>query len=464
MNLPQKFIDKILQVVDSDSFFLDDEILERYSRDETPELFALPDAVVIPENSAQVEKIVRLCYEYKIPITPRGAGTGVAGGSVPVAGGIVMSLEKLNRIIDIDRENLVAIVQPGVITGNVRRAVAEENLYYPPDPASVDSCSLGGNVATSAGGMTAFKYGTTKKFIQGVEIVFPPGKKVKLGGKMIKDVAGYDLLGILCGSEGTLGIFTEIMVRLVPLPKISVDLLAGFDSVDDAIRTGLSIVPETGMQPAAMEFIEREIVEIEEKFLERKMPLSNADAQLIVSVDGFDESTVEKQYFRIGEHLLSKGAMDVLVAKNRFNSELLWKARRSIREALRHRSPDIVAEDLAVPPSRTPELLLGAKKIGEKYNATIVGFGHIGDGNLHIDLLRDDMPDKQWTMVKDKIIPELLELAVELDGTITGEHGIGYIKRKYLHIGHNDFILNKMHSIKSSIDPMNLMNPQKIFP
>ena len=462
--LPKKFIDSISHIVSADSTIYDDDALEKYGCDETPELFALPDAVIIPENSAQVEKIVRLCYKYNISITPRGAGTGVAGGAVPVAGGIVLSLERLNQIIDIDRKNLIAVVQPGVITGNIQRAVAAENLYYPPDPASVDSCSIGGNVATCAGGMRAFKYGVTKKFVQGLEVIMPPGEKVKLGGKMIKDVSGYDLIGILTGSEGTLGIFTEIMLRLVPLPKYSVDLLAGFESVADCAKAALSIVSETGIQPAAMEFIEDEIVEIEEIFLERKMPLSGAKAQLIVSVDGFDEQTVENEYMRVGEHLFAKKATDVLVANNRFNSELLWEARRSIRDALRHRSPDIAAEDLAVPPTNTPDLLAGVKRIGERYNAKIVGFGHIGDGNLHIDLLRDDMSDEQWRLTKEKIVPELLKLAVKLDGTITGEHGIGYIKRKYLHLGRNNFIIDRMQAIKSSIDPMNLMNPQKIFP
>jgi len=464
MELSAKFLSALEKVVGPDNLLTDPEQMEKYSRDETPELSALPDAVVLCQNAEQVAKVVEICYEHDVPITPRGAGTGVAGGAVPVAGGIVLSVERMNKILEIDRKNLVAVAQPGVITGELQRAVESEGLYYPPDPASVDSCSIGGNVATSAGGMRAFKYGTTKKFVQGVEAVLPGGAKIRFGGRMIKDVAGYDLLGILVGSEGTLGIFTEITVKLLPKPAYSVDLLAGFETPDRCADAALSIVPETGIMPAALEFVEGEIIEMISETLERPLPMPDAGAHLIVSVDGFDEAEVERQYFAVGEHLLQKGAMDVLVARTRFHSELLWKSRRSIREAIRHRSPDIVAEDLAVPPSRVVELLEGVKKIGEKYGAQIVGFGHIGDGNLHIDLMRNQMEQPQWERAKRQIIPELFKLAISLGGTITGEHGIGCIKREYLPLMRTPPIIEAMKNIKKSWDPKNLMNPHKVFP
>ncbi|RKZ35121.1 FAD-binding oxidoreductase [bacterium] len=462
--LSKRFLQDINRILPSDCVITERDILTKYSHDETPELKAIPDMAIVPDNSDQIESVVRLCYEYDVPITPRGAGTGVAGGAVPINGGVVISLERLNKIIDIDTRNLIATVQPGVITGILQHAVAEENLYYPPDPASVDSCSIGGNVATAAGGMRAFKYGTTKKSVQGLEVIFPPGKKVNLGGKMIKDVAGYDLIGILTGSEGTLGIFTQIMVRLVQLPTFSVDLLAGFDSIDKAIQTALSIVPDTGVYPCAMEFMEGDIIQMVETFLDKKIPLSSANSQLIVSIDGMDEKMVENSYFRVGEHLLNCGAHDVLVASNRFNSELLWKARRSIREAIRHRSPDIAAEDVAVPPTRTPELIRGVKKIGDEHNVEIVGFGHIGDGNIHIDMLRNRLSDSQWEQKKNKVIPEILRLAVQLEGTITGEHGIGCIKRKYFHLAKNNFVIERMRKIKQALDSKGLLNPGKVFP
>jgi len=463
-NISKKYLNALYKELDEESVIITPEELEDYSHDETPELIAMPECVVIPKNSHQVEKIVRLSYEHGIAITPRGAGTGVAGGAIPVAGGIVLSLERLDKILEIDNKNLVAVVQPGVITGNLQRAVEEFGLYYPVDPASVDSCSIGGNIATCAGGMRAFKYGTTKKFVQGIEVIFPPGDNVRLGGKMIKDVAGYDLMGILIGSEGTLGVVTETILQLLPYPKFNIDLLAGFNSIQEAAEASLSIVPETGVYPAAMEIWEREITKMSECYLEKKLPFSDAAGQIIISIEGFDESQVKQDYMCIGEHLLSKGALDVLVASSRFESNKFWEARKSLRDAVRHRSPIIAAEDLAVPPSRTPELLAGAKKIGKKHAATIIGFGHIGDGNLHIDLLRDKMTDKQWAEAKGKIVPELLALAIELDGTITGEHGIGYIKRKYLHLGDKKFVIERMRAIKNAIDPQGLMNPQKVFP
>ncbi len=463
MKLTPKFLGELERIVGAENLLTDPADLEKYSRDETPELSALPDAAVVCETAEQVERVVKLCYEHDVPITPRGAGTGVAGGAVPVAGGIVLSVERMNKILEIDRENLVAVAQPGTITGNLQRAVEAEGLYYPPDPASVDSCSIGGNVATGAGGMRAFKYGTTKKFVQGVEVVLPGGFRARFGGKMIKDVAGYDLLGILVGSEGTLGIFTEVMVRLLPKPAYSVDLLAGFETPAQCAAAALSIVPETGIMPAAMEFIEGEIIQMISEVLEREIPLADSGAQLIVSVDGFDEAEVERQYFAVGEHLLARGARDVLVARTRTHSELLWRSRRSIREAIRHRSPDIVAEDLAVPPSRVVDLLDGVKRIGEKFGAQIVGFGHIGDGNLHIDLMRNRMEQEQWERAKRQIVPELFKLAVSLDGTITGEHGIGYVKRAFLPLMRPAPVIETMRQIKKSWDPKNLMNPEKIF-
>lgn len=463
MKIPNEFLDKLLSVIDSDCVLLDAESLEPYSHDETPDLQAYPDIVVKPENNEQVEKIVRLCYEYNIPITPRGAGTGVAGGSVPVVGGLVLSMERIDKIIDIDKGNMVAIVQPGLITGNLRGEVEKMDLYYPPDPASVDSCSIGGNVATCAGGMRAYKYGTTGKFVQGVKAILPPGNPISLGGRMIKDVAGYNLSSLLVGSEGTLGILTELTLRLVAKPTFSVDLLAGFESFEQGADALLTILPETGIHPAAMEFMEGEIVPLVEAILEEELPFHTAAVQTIVSFEGFSEEQTDNAMEVVGEHLLNKGAIDVLVAINRQESERLWRARRNIRDALRHRSPSIMAEDVAVPPTKVPELMVGMKKIGESNNATILGFGHIGDGNVHVDLLRDDMSDSEWENAKEIIVPKMLGLAVELGGTITGEHGIGFIKRKYLKMFYQDNFVSSIASIKKALDPRGLMNPQKVI-
>ena len=457
------FVYRLREIVGDERVLDDPDTIERYSCDETPELYSMPDLVVLPETSDEVAEVVKLCYENEVPITPRGAGTGVAGGAVPILGGVVVSLEKMKDIIEVDEKNLIARVQPGIITGEFQRKIESIGLYYPPDPASVDSCSLGGNVATSAGGMKAFKYGTTKNFVYGLEVVLPEGEKVRLGGKMIKDVAGYDLKSLIIGSEGTLGIITEVMVKLVPKPSFSAELLAGFESSSAAISAALRIIPKTGVYPAAMEFMEGEIVKLVEVLLEHELPMSDCAAQIIVALESFDETRLERELEVVGEHLLEEGAVDVLVAMTRPESERLWKARRSIRDAIRHRSKDIAAEDVAVPPTRIPELLEGVKKIGEKHGATILGFGHLGDGNMHIDLLRDSMEDDVWAAAKDEIVPEILGLAVKLGGTITGEHGIGYVKRKYLRMFYESPFVNTIATIKKAIDPKGLMNPEKII-
>ncbi len=458
----ERLISALVRAVGEENVITDPEKLEAYSRDESPELSAMPDLVVTPTSSGQVEAAVRACYEHFVPITPRGAGTGVAGGAVPVRGGLVLSLEKMKGIVEIDRKNLLARALPGTITANLQDAVEREGLYYPPDPASVDSCSIGGNAATNAGGMRAFKYGTTKKFVQGLEVVVPPGRLLRLGGKMIKDVAGYDILSLFVGSEGTLGIITEVMVRLLPKPAAVVDLLAGFSSVGDAAEAALSIVSATGVMPAAMELVESEVVDIVEKFSGKRLPLSGTN-QLIVSIDG-DVEQVDDDFVKVGEHLLSCGAKDVLVANMRTNREFLWKARRGIREALRSRSPDIVAEDVAVPPTQVPKLIDGIKRIAHESGTCIVAFGHVGDGNIHVDLLRDQMDRAQWEEAKRTIVPKILRLAVELGGTITGEHGIGYLKREYIHLCRSRYALEKMKALKDAIDPAGLMNPDKVFP
>ncbi|MCD6418532.1 FAD-binding protein [bacterium] len=462
--ISERVITSLRKILGEDSFIISPDDMEKYSCDETPEISAFPDAVALPKNPSQVEKIVSLCYEFSVPITPRGAGTGVVGGALPVGGGIVLSLERMDKIVDVDRKNLVAVVQPGVITGEIQRTVEAEGLFYPPDPASVDSCSIGGNVATCAGGMKAFKYGVTRNFVLGLDVVFPPGVSVKLRGKMIKNVAGYDLMNLFIGSEGTLGIATEITLRLFPKPKFSFDLLAGFSSVYDAVRSTLSIIPKTRVMPAAMEFMQGEIAPMVSRYLGRKVPFVDAGAQILVSLEGSDRKKLEEELMMVGEHLLDAGAIDVLAATSKFDSEKLWKARRSIRDAIRDISPDISAQDVSVPPSKIPELMQKIAKISDEENVKIVGFGHLGDGNMHIDLLREDMEDDIWCTKKEKTELKILSAAVELGGSITGEHGIGFIKRKYLDMAIGGENIRIMRAVKDAIDPKGLMNPHKIFP
>lgn len=462
--LDREFIERLAEIVGDENVLTEQSVLEPFGKDETPEIFSMPDIVAFPRDTAEIARIVALCYENNVPLTPRGAGTGVVGGAVPVCGGLVLSTAKMNQVVEIDKRNMVATVLPGMITGEFQRQLETEGLFYPPDPASVDSCSIGGNVATCAGGMRAVKYGTTRDFVRGLKVIVPPGEVLILGGKMIKDVAGYDLMRLIVGSEGTLGIIGEITVRLLPMPPFQIDLLAGFKTIGQALDAAFSAPTSTGVQPAVMEFIEGDVLVMIEELLEKKLPLSGCGTQIIISLDGFDEEDVVQQSFRVGEHLLSNGAIDVFVADNKQTREIVWKARRSCRDAVRHRSNVIDANDISVPPDRIPELMSRLKSLAEKNNVQIVGFGHIGDGNVHTDLLKGNLDDGEWRRIKEKLVPQILAVAVELGGTITGEHGIGFTKRKFFNLGKPNKWVELQRGIKKTFDPKGILNPMKVFP
>lgn len=433
---------------------------EDYCHDESPDISAPPSIVLKPAGEAQIAHIMTYCNSERIAVVPRGLGTGVAGGAIPFDDAVLLSLERLDKIIEIDDENLMVVTQPAVITGDLQAELESHGLFYPPDPASKDSCSIGGNVATNAGGMTAVKYGITRSYVTGIRAVLPTGEIIRYGGKLVKNVAGYDLLHTILGSEGTLAIITEITLRLLPLPQHRVDLLVGFDTVDDAAKAVSEIIRRK-IVPTAIEFMEGDIVRIVGDVLEKDVPMRDAGAQLIISMDDEDPERLEQRYFALGEIAMELGAIDVLVADTRPFQDRLWETRRSMREALRAVSPTIVAEDVAVPRAKVPELWRGARELGEKYGIKVLSFGHAGDGNLHIDALKYDMPDDQWNAAIEKWVPELFELTVALGGTITAEHGIGRLKRQYLPINHGDAELQLMQRIKTAFDPNNILNPGK---
>jgi len=431
-----------------------------YTHDETTDISAEPSIVLKPADEAEIAEIMRFANENLIPIVPRGLGTGLAGGSIPFDGAVVLSLERLDKIIEIDTDNLMVVTQPAVITGELQSTLEDMGLFYPPDPASKDSCSIGGNVVTNAGGMTAVKYGITRDYVKGIRAVLPGGERIKYGGKLMKNVAGYDLLHSIIGSEGTLALVTEITLKLLPLPPFGVDLLVGFDSIEKA-ADAISEIIRKRLIPTAIEFLEGDLVRLVAEALEKDAPMPDAAAHLIISLDAETEDEIERRYFGLGELAMELGAIDVLVADNRPFRERLWDMRRSIREALRAVSPTIVAEDVAVPRSRIPELVDGARKLGEKYGIRVFSFGHAGDGNLHIDALKDDIPDDRWDEIMESYIPELLKLAVDLDGTITAEHGIGWTKKKHLPIGMGEAELALMKRIKEAFDPNGILNSGK---
>jgi glycolate oxidase len=421
------------------SVFTDPDSLDRYGRDKTEGLSSAPEAVVRVSSAAEVAAVL---------------------GAVPLFGGVVLSLERMDRILEIDPENLAAVVQPGVITGNLHRAVEERGLFYPPDPASLDSCTLGGNVAECAGGPRALRWGVTKHFVTGLEVVFPDGGIARIGGKLRKNVTGYDLIGLLVGSEGTLGVVTEITLRLLPKPAVTLDFLAPFRSMDAAARTVAAIV-RSGEAPAVVEFMDRPCVAAAEAFLGRELPFREAEAQLLVELAGRTQEEVDSALERVGGLCMGGGAFEVFVAPSASMRERIWEMRRNLREALLARCSTKFSEDVAVPPSRLPELLRRVAAIGEEAGVETACFGHVGDGNVHVNVLRGSLPPEEWKRAKPALVEKVLRAAVELEGTLSGEHGIGITKRAFLGLALPAPALEAMRAIKRALDPNGILNPGK---
>ncbi len=438
-----------------------DELIP-YSKDETSDVSATPDIVLKPENSIQISHIMKIVNKYLIPVTPRGLGTGVSGGALPVMGGIVLSLERLTRILEIDKANMVAVLEPGVITGTLQEEAMKHGLLYPPDPASLESCSIGGNIAEGAGGPSAVKYGTTKDYIRGLEIVLPTGEMLTLGGKIHKNATGYNLIGLLVCSEGTLAIITKIILKLIPLPKFRVDLLIPFQDFRKA-SSAIQKIFETSIIPVNIEFIEQKAIDALKTYLEEDFPFSEAGAHLLVGIDGNTKENVEKKYEAIGEVCMNAGALDVYVADTPQTKERLWKARRSLHDALEQRSHVMEREDVVVPVSRIPELLDFVHMLSEDSGLEIVPFGHAGDGNVHINILKMDTSQDEWGKIKEKVVEKLLKEVVRLGGTLSGEHGIGTAKKRFIHISLSNEEVELAKRIKKAFDPNTILNPGKIF-
>jgi glycolate oxidase len=439
------------------------EEMERYAHDEVPGLSAEPEVVVRAISAAQVAEVFRLAQREHVPVTPRGAGYGLSGGAVPLCGGIVLSLEKMNHILEIDRDNLMVTVEPGVITGDIHRAVEAVGLFYPPDPASLDSCSIGGNVAECAGGPRAVKYGVTKDYVCGLEAVLPSGEIINLGGKLVKDVTGYNLTQLLIGSEGTLAVVTRIILRLIPLPKVQVDLLVPFDDFQAATATVAAIIANR-ILPTAIEFMEQDSLLAVERLLEKELPFRDAKAYLLIQLDGNSPDAVDADYETVGQICLEHGARDVLVAKDKRTRDRLWEARRKIIEALKHESPVNHMEDVVVPRASIPQALAGIKDIAACHGVRIICFGHAGDGNVHVNVLKDDLPLSDWEPLVPQVAQEVYRLTLSLGGMLTGEHGIGATRRDYLPLALGAAQIEVMRGIKAVFDPQGILNPGKIFP
>jgi glycolate oxidase len=439
------------------------EDMEKYAHDEVAELHHEPEAVVKAHSTEEISAIMRLASEKRFAVTPRGAGQGLSGGAVPLFGGIVLTLEEMNKILDVDEENLMVWVEPGVITGTLQSEMEKIGLFYPPDPASLDSCTIGGNIAENAGGPHAIKYGVTNDYVCGLEAVLPSGEVIQMGGKVVKNVTGYNLVQLLVGSEGTLAVITKILVRLLPLPKERVDLLVPYDDFREAAKTVSEII-KSRIIPTALEFMERDSIAAVEKLLEKEAFFRDSAAHLLITLDGNDKNAIDADYERIGEICLENGAKDVMVADNTQTRDRMWEIRKMIIEALQNLSPQRImdTQDVVVPRTELPELLNRIKAVGEKYDIDIISFGHSGDGNVHVNIIKN-VSDEVWSEKAPQAAAEIYETAVKLGGMVTGEHGIGVTRKKFLSLGVDKTQIALMKMIKDDFDPNCILNPGKIF-
>lgn len=458
----EEFLAELRAVVGEDGVKRDEESLAKYASDETEDFVFRPEAVVLPRSTDQVSRVLEAAWRRDIPVTPRAGGTGLSGGALPVHGGIVLGVERMDRIVEIDRDNLMAVVEPGVITQVLQETVEKLGLYYPPDPASRGSSLVGGNLAECAGGPHAVKYGVTKDYVLGIEAVLADGTVLRHGGKLLKNSTGYNLTQLIVGSEGTLAVITRVFLRLIPLPKHRTLLLVPFPSLESAART-VPAVMNAGITPSVLEFMERDAVKASETHLGVTVPNSDAAAQLIVELDGDDEGAIRNSAEEVCRIALEQGASDVLIAESSARQNEIWTMRRATGEAVKSISV-YKEEDTVVPRFNLVPLLLGVKEIASRYGITTVCYGHAGDGNLHVNILKMDMTDDDWNDSLDRAIREIFELTVSLGGTISGEHGVGYSQKRFLPIAFSPDEIALMKRIKLAFDPKGILNPGKIFP
>jgi glycolate oxidase len=457
--MQESIIKEIAAVAGSEHTLTGEEDRWCYAYDAT-DLTSLPDLVVFPGSAGEIAAIVRLANQHRFPVVPRGAGTGRAGGSVPVRGGVVVVMTRLNRILEINPEDMVAVVEPGVVTGVLKQAVAEHGLYYPPDPGSADFCTLGGNVAAGAGGAVAVQYGVTRDYVLGLEVVLPTGDIIQAGARTVKSVVGYDLTRLLLGSEGTLGIITRIVLRLAPRPASRLSLAAGFVSLDAAL-TAVGQVLRSGLSPTAIEFMDRATLDCIREMLPFALPPS-VTTLLLFMVDGHPRDVAAR--VKCLEQICQKAKAPLLLkAKDEAEAERLWAARRAISPATFKVKPHKISEDVAVPLGAIPLLVTGAEEIARQRDLPILCFGHAGDGNIHVNIMFDQGQPREREAAH-AATKDLFALVGRLRGTLSGEHGIGLTKAPYLGLELSDAAIALQRRIKQAFDPHNIMNPGKIFP
>jgi len=458
----EAFIDQLRAVVGNAHVRTDEHARTTYGTDALKKGHPA-DVVVWPASTAEVAGVLRACTAHRIPVVPRGAGTGYTGGAVPTCGGVVLALERLNRILDIDQENLLAVAECHVVTGELQSAVEAVGLFYPPDPASLATSTIGGNVAECAGGPRAFKYGVTKRYVLGLEAVLPSGEIIRTGGKTVKNVVGYDLTQLLVGSEGTLAVITQVIVRLIPLPPTQVTLRATFATVADAVEAVTNLI-RARVVPSALELIDGDSLDaVATNLGTRALAPEGTGALLLLEVDGLPE-TVREEGQRVEQACRDAGATEVLVAHDRATREQLWHVRRALSLSLKVLAPLKINHDVVVPRGRVPELFdLIAQLRADSPGVRIPSFGHVGDGNIHVNLMLD--PDDP-AAVAAAVTAErrLFEGVVALEGSISGEHGIGFSKLPFVPLELSSIEIDLQRRIKAAFDPLNILNPGKMFP
>ena len=456
-----KDIEYLKEITAPDRVYTGQDINDDFTHDEMIEYGKFsPEVVVEVSNTQEISSILRYAYEHVIAVTPRGSGTGLCGGAVALYGGILISVAKMNKILEIDEENLTVTVEPGVLLMELAKVVAEKELFYPPDPGE-KTATIGGNVMTNAGGTRAVKYGVTRDYVRGMEIVLPDGEIIEIGGKVAKNSSGYSLKDLLIGSEGTLGIVSKLILKLLPLPQRTISLLAPFPTLNNCIDT-VPVLFRSKLIPTAVEFMEEEVIEAAEEYLGKAFPDKSANAYLLLTFDGDATAEVEKASDQAAQVLLKEGAIDVFIADTEERLETIWTTRGAFLEAIKSSTSQMDECDVVVPLNQIGEFIKYINSLEKEYQIRIESFGHAGDGNIHIYLCKDALSDDAWQVKRDTAMQAMYEKAMELGGQVSGEHGIGHAKRSYLAKSIGDRGMELIKSIKQTFDPKNILNPGKV--
>jgi glycolate oxidase len=456
----EKDIEFLESVCGSEKIFTGERINEDFSHDELSGISRYPEVLVEVSSTEEVSQIMKYANSRNIPVTPRGQGTGLAGGSVAIYGGIMLNMSKMNRILELDEENLTLTVEPGVLLMEISKFVEDHDLFYPPDPGE-KSATIGGNINTNAGGMRAVKYGVTRDYVRGLEVVLADGEVMELGGKIVKNSSGYSLKDMIVGSEGTLGIVTKATLRLLPLPQKAISLLVPYPDLAQAIETVPQIIKSKAI-PTAIEFMEREVILAAEEFLGKAFPDSSAAAYLLLTFDGNSKEEIEQAYEKVAHICLNNGALDVFISNTQERNEAIWSARGAFLEAIKASTSDMDECDVVVPRKFIADFVKDIKILQDEFDIRIMNFGHAGDGNLHIYVLKDALPQEVWEQKFEAVFDKMYSKADALGGQVSGEHGIGYAKKPYLKKSMGDASIKLLQRIKLAFDPANILNPGKV--